>query len=205
MLINHCLTRYKLLSLLACLWLTSCATFQPQTAPAVDRDMTWAERSQTLSSIENWNLNALIAIRSSKDNGSATLNWQQTKRNYTISLFGPLGSNAVKLSGMPGKVLLETADGKKISATNPESLLATQTGWRLPVSNLYYWIRGLPAPNKPALKQFDAYHHLMSLHQQGWTIRYLHYVSFDRIDVPSKIYLDNPQLNVKIIINQWHF
>jgi outer membrane lipoprotein LolB len=203
------ITQYKFLTIfLVCLWLTGCASFQPfqrEMKPAVDQDMAWNDRVQMLSQIKNWDLKALIAIRNTKDNQSATLNWQQTKQNYEISLFGPLGSNAVTLTGQPGKVILATADGKKIVAANPESLLATQTGWQLPVSNLYYWIRGLPAPNSPSRKQFDAYHHLMILHQQGWIIRYQHYVSFKGIDVPSRIVLENSQLSVKIVINQWQF
>lgn len=203
------ITHYKFLTLLLiCLWLAGCASLQPfqeQTHPAIDQDMPWGERVQTLSGIENWDLKALIAVRNAKDDWGATLNWQQTKRNYEISLFGPLGTNAITLTGQPGSVILATADGKKITAANPESLLATQTGWRLPVSNLYYWIRGLPTPHSPSQKQFDAYHHIMILRQQGWIIHYQRYVSFRRIDVPSRIYLENPQLQVKIVVNQWQF
>ena len=198
-------TQLKFLILFICLWLSGCAALQPGVQPAMDKDLTWAERAQTLSRIQSWDLNGLIAIRSSKDNWSATLNWQQTRQNYTIFLFGPLGAGSLKLSGNPQGVTLEAANGKKFNARNAESLLAAQTGWRLPVSNLYYWVRGLPAPSSRALKQFDAYHHLMTLRQQGWTIRYAHYISIRQTDIPSKIFLENSDLSVKIIINQWVF
>ena len=63
--------------------------------------------------------------------------------------------------------------------------------------------RGLPVPTAPAQKQFDQYHHLTQLIQQGWTIQYLNYISVNHIDVPNKLFLNNPELNVKIIITQW--
>ncbi len=186
------------------LLLASCASMPTGQAPQ-NQNITWGSRVGTLSSVEDWDLKGLIAIRAAKDGGSANWHWRQSKNNYTISLFGPFGANSFTLTGTPSSVLLETSDGKKFNATTPELLLAQQTGWQLPISNLYYWIRGLPVPGVPAQKQFDTYHHLTALTQQGWTIHYLRYVSVNQIDLPNKIFLDNSQVNVKIIINQWQF
>jgi len=186
----------------ASLFIASCATSPVQPAPQ-NQSTAWGERVQALSKIQTWDLKGLIAIRTSRDAWTADWHWQQTHDNYSISLFGPLGSHAITLSGAPHQVMLQTSDGKKFTASNPESLLAEQLGWEIPISNLYYWVRGLPVPNMAAEKQFDSYHHLSFLTQQGWTIRYLRYTSVNQIDVPSKIFLENPALNVKIIINQW--
>lgn len=187
------------------LWLTSCATTPASTAPQ-NNTQDWGSRAHSLSEIQQWNLKALIAIRNmaKNENVTANLQWQQSARHYTILLFGPLGSGTAKLTGAPGNVKLETSDGKTFSAPTPERLLTQQTNWDLPVSNLYYWIRGLPVPNLPAEKQFDAYHHLTELQQQGWKVQFLSYTSTNQIDVPSKIFLFNPQMNVKIVIKEWN-
>jgi outer membrane lipoprotein LolB len=193
------------------LGLTGCATVtspSKQQAPVVHAEApTWGNRVEVLSNIQDWDLSALIAIRANatRDAGSANMKWKQSKQDYNILLFGPLGSNAVKLAGRPGKVSLETADGKTFNAATPEALLQQQSGWRLPVSNLYYWIRGLPVPNVPAQKSFDADHHLTELAQQGWTIRYERYKAVGQIDLPAKILLANAQVNVKIVIKNWQF
>jgi outer membrane lipoprotein LolB len=189
---------------LSLLTLTSCVTTPSNVQSPQNAPITWENRVGTLSSIENWNLQGLIAIRTQKDAFTANWQWQQQKdHRYSISLFGPLGSNAVQLTGSPGQVLLETSDGKKITSTSPESLLEQQLGWRLPVSSLYYWVRGLPVPNVSAQKQFDAYHHLTTLIQQNWTVQYLQYISVNHIDLPRKIALSNSDLNVKIVVNRW--
>lgn len=183
-----------------------CATTQyRQQPPAQNKNISWEGRAQKLSMVKTWNLNALIAIRHKQDAWSATLNWQQQNQSYHIVLFGPLGSHSYDLMGQPGSVKLTAANGKSVTASNPESLLLKQTGAEIPVSNLLYWIRGLPVPSCPVQKKFDAYNHLIVLEQQGWTIQYLRFVSVNNIDMPSKIFLVNPHLNVKILINHWEF
>lgn len=194
-----------LIACLLTLWLTSCATVPSGPAPQ-NTTQDWGSRAHSLSEIQQWNLKALIAVRNmaKNENVTANLQWQQSARNYTILLFGPLGAGSAKLTGAPGKVTLETADGKSHSAPTPERLLIEQTNWNLPVSNLYYWIRGLPVPNLPAEKHFDTFHHLVELQQQGWKVQFLSYTSANQIDVPNKIFLFNPQMNVKIVIKEWN-
>lgn len=188
------------------LTLASCATVSP---PKVEpttpqKTIAWENRVSTLSSIENWDLKGLIAIRQSKDAVSANWTWQQqANHHYTISLFGPLGSNSVQLTGSPDHVSLEMSDGKKFTAKTPEELVAQQSGWRLPVSSLYFWIRGLPVPGVPSQKQFDTEKHLTTLIQQGWRIQYLNYTPVNQMDLPSKMTLNNAELNVKIVIKHW--
>ncbi len=193
----------RLLVVCLSIFLASCASMTPQETAPKNETVSWENRAKTISDFQTWDLKALIAMRRQNDAWSATLQWQQQHDRYHIALFGPLGTNSYEINGRPGNVVLSSANGKKASASNPETLLTQQVGWSVPVSNLFYWIRGLPVPNVPAQKQLDKYNHLISLQQQGWNIHYLSYTSVDHIDVPSKIFLDNPEMNVKIIINQW--
>jgi outer membrane lipoprotein LolB len=186
------------------LWMTGCATVTPQ-VPAQNQMVTWNDRVKTLSAIQEWDLKAAIAMHTPREAESGSLHWQQEHDDYTISLFGPLGASSMILSGSPGKVELMTPQGKKIYATSPEILLAQTTGWHLPVSQLTYWIRGLPAPDAPSTKRFDAYKHLIELNQQGWKIQYLRYTSVNHVDLPTKIFMNYPALNVRILITQWQF
>lgn len=188
--------------------LTSCATVPPtstkQSVPQ-NESATWENRVGVLSNIQNWDLKGLIAIRNSRDAWSANWQWHQAPKGYNISLVGPLGSHSMQLTGTSTSVLLETSDGKKLKSTSPEALLEQQLGWRLPISNLYYWIRGLPVPGVAAEKQFDSSNRLSVLVQQGWRIQYARYSSINHVNLPSKMILNNSALNVKIIINQWQF
>lgn len=189
--------------LAAFLWLTGCATLPAPQTP-VNKNIDWNTRAETLSSIQEWDIKAQIGVRTNAEAQSASLSWQQHEKNYTIQVFGPMGVNSYVLTGSPKRVELLNAQGKAYYAKTPEELFIKQTGWNLPVSDLFYWIRGLPVAGIPADKHFDSFNHLTELTQDGWKIRYLRYTSVDNIDLPSKIYLENPRLNVKIIISQWY-
>jgi len=167
--------------------------------------LSWSVRKKQLNQIQHWQIQGAVAVRTSQKSFSATVNWKQCQSKYQINLFGPLGIGAVNLGGQTGHVVLQTSDHKKFVASNPEQLLQQQFGWHLPVSGLRYWIRGLPIPKVTAIKQFDRYHHLVTLQQQGWRIRYLQYMGVDHVDLPCKVFLDNPLLHLRIVVSRWVF
>ena len=107
----------------------------------------WREHKQQLTGLDGWQINGKIGIRAPKDSGSGTLFWLQRQDYYDIRLSGPLGRGAARLTGRPGKVSLEVANQGRYEAPTPEALLEEQLGWKLPVSHLAWWVRGLPAPD----------------------------------------------------------
>lgn len=191
--------RIIILSLI--LLLSGCATqLQPhQIAPS----LTWKQRQIQLKHIQTWQVSGATAIQTQQQAQSASLSWQQISRQqYVIDLFGPLGLGAVKLTGNANIVTLY-ANQRLYTANSPEQLLEENLGWQLPVSNLYYWIRGLPAPSLPAKMSFDSQHHLKTLTQQNWLINYISYQTVNDIDLPKKITLTNNLARVTVVISHW--
>jgi outer membrane lipoprotein LolB len=191
------------LIMMSMLTLTSCSTITPQAPTPKQQSLSWQARQQILSNLQTWKLNGKIAVQTDKDAGSASLDWQQKKAQYTISLMGPLGTNSMKLTGKPGQVTMETADGKHFSANTAEQLLSEQWGFNLPVSYLYYWVRGLPVPGLTHTDKMDNYQRLTSLSQQGFRVDYAAYVQTSKIDMPAKITISSPTLKTKIMIYDW--
>lgn len=183
-------------------FLNSCATITP--TPTSNKQIPWENREKTLSRLDNWRINGKIGVQTAQDSGSATINWTQTQQHYIISLLGPLGSNELTLNGGPGGVTMVSANGKQSSAASPEQLLAQQWGWHIPVSNLRYWIRGLPVPGIPASTHFDNYHRLSDLDQQGSHIQFLSYTTANGMELPQKIYITSPSIKTKIVIYEWN-
>jgi outer membrane lipoprotein LolB len=193
---------FKFIFLVAFLFLSGCASLTPlKTAQNVD--VKWDDRVQNLSAIKSWNLKAAIALHTSKEADSGSLQWHQELDHYSFLLMGPLGSSSILLTGSPDQVELITPQGKKFYAKSAEILLEQQTGWRLPVSELAFWIRGLPAPGVGAKKQFDSFHRLTVLEQAGWRIQFLRYTTVNHVDLPTKIFLNYPSLSVRLVVTQW--
>jgi len=185
---------------------SSCGTTTSpnKTATAANTPIPKKERQTDLSNINSWRISGKIAVQSAKDSGSASVNWIQNRGQYSISLLGPLGSHGLKLTGGPGHVTLQTSDGKSYNANSPEQLLAERWGFHLPVSNMRYWVRGMPVPGPSAKTHFDDYGRLTDLVQQGWHVEYQSYTKIARVDLPERISITSPSLKVKIVIYQWN-
>jgi outer membrane lipoprotein LolB len=181
---------------------TSPSGFQEFGKPLGTHYLDWPQRSAQLAAINSWHAQGSIGIHTINKGWNASFNWVQQERNYGLALFGPLGAGRVQLMGTPQQVVLQTSHGS-YSAATPEVLLQQQIGWSIPVSDLYYWIRGLPAPRYHPHYSFDMNRHLVQLSQDGWHIIYLRYVSVNGIDLPDRMLISNAGLQVRIVITQW--
>ncbi len=181
--------------------LSSCTTFRPPGAPP--QQISWQTRESALAKINQWHLNGKLAVRTPRDSGSATIDWAQHQDRYLISLYGPLGTGGMTLSGRQGHIVLKTHDGKRYTADSPESLLAEHWGFKLPVSNLRYWVRGMPVPGIAAQTHTDRYGRLSALDQAGWHIRYDDYQTVQGVDLPSKVSITDGHLTTKLVIYTW--
>lgn len=153
--------------------------------------------------LSSWEISGAMAARNNKKGWSASLNWaQQGINHYKIRLFGPLGGGSIIIEKSGG--VITYADGpKKISSRNADELLVQQTGIRLPVNNLYYWVRGLPAPGAVQSSHVDQHHNLSTLNQAGYTIHYSNYTTINNVSLPGKIQLQGRDATIKLVIKQW--
>ena len=191
------------------LLLTGCASLSSQPiiengAPLGHHYLPWPKRQAELMGITKWSAEGSIAAHNSHQGVNASFHWEQQGSNYTLDIFGPLGVNRVQLSGNTTGVTLKTAD-HIYTADTPEQLLQQQLGWSLPVSNLYYWLRGLPSPGSRFGRSLDPNNHLVHLVQGGWDLLYLRYLSINGIDLPDRILIHNPQWQIRLLIRQWQF
>jgi len=188
--------------LLVFIFLAGCA---PQLTPAPPsyQLIPWQQRANALANIQNWQFKSALSIITPHRATIAAIDWQQTGRHFFIHFSGPFFIGDAIIQGYPGTVTFTTARNETYTASTPEKLLQTQLGWQLPISNLNYWIRGLPVPGEPATTQFDQYDHLIQLKQHGWTIHYTDFQPVGKIDLPRKMTLDSASLKVKLAIQEW--
>lgn len=198
-----CFRSLTILSLLLSLLLYGCASpMQVNFTPQNYQTKPWQQRKTHLVKKKQWYMQGAVSIQVQNKTQMGSFTWQQQQDNYTIQLSGPLNIAGVQLRGNSQNVALWRG-GKWNYANTPETLMKQQLGWYLPISNLYYWVRGLPAPGIPAKEQHDQFGHLSDLQQQGWQITYQAYQTRGNVDLPRKIYLNNQGLHAKLVIKQW--
>lgn len=176
-----------------------------QPPSSFDPELTWQERRLALQKLGGWKLKGRLAIDAIHEAWTGTLRWVQKDEKFEILWISPLGQGSVELQGNPERVTLRVPKEAPITAASAEELLGIRLGWSLPVSGLRYWLLGLPAPGLPvASRSLDSFGRLHSLSQGGWQIRYLGYQSVENYQLPGKVFLDNPKLRLRLVIDRWH-
>ncbi|MGE8495860.1 MAG: lipoprotein insertase outer membrane protein LolB [Pseudomonas sp.] len=163
----------------------------------------WNAHKARIATLDAWQINGKVGIRAPRDSGSGTLFWLQRQDYYDIRLSGPLGRGAARLTGRPGKILLEVANQGRYEAESPEELLQQQLGLNLPVSHLLWWIRGLPAPDSKSRVTLDGDSRLAQLSQDGWDVEYTRYAEQNGYWLPERLKLEGHDLQVTLVIKDW--
>ncbi len=200
--------------------LTSCASHwaahhKPeqinQTQTHLTPEAAWKQNQLTLNRFQNWDAQGRIAVSRKKEGESASFSWQYCPEHFFLKLFGPFGSGAMELDGMlsgPNQHVTLRHGNKIQYAKTAEDLLYQQVKWRVPLSGLTYWIKGLPVPNQ-AIEDLNLNTDgsISKLTQLGWEITYAKYhdfnTPFEKIKLPTKIYLISNELEVKLAIRHW--
>lgn len=192
-----------LLLLLTLLFVSGCAHRGSLTPP---QDV--VEHQRQLQAISDWQLIGKLGIRTAGDSGSASLKWVQQRANYQINLSGPLGQKSMIITGTPEKVRLEQTGEPVQEAKTAEALIKQSAGWTLPVAQLAYWVRGVPAPKLRIshLQQNDS-GLLDQLMQGGWSISYSNYrdQTFNGtiLPLPGKVTAEYEDVRLILVIREW--
>jgi outer membrane lipoprotein LolB len=194
----------KHLSLLALLWLVTACVHQPSLTPPENL----REHQQQLQAIADWQLQGKLGVRTPDENGSASVKWTQEMANYQLSLSGPLGQKRMIITGTPGKVRLEQTGEPAQEARSPEALLKKQLGWTLPVTQLAYWVRGVPAPKSRITRIEQNDDGLIAFLQQGgWLVTYSNYqdqtFNDTTLALPGRIIAEYEDVRLTLVIRQW--
>jgi len=182
--------------------LSACANLHVAQDQTQFTDQSPKVRMVNLSAIQNWSISGAMSVTQRGKGHIFSFNWIEKGDSYTIKLSATLNLASLVILGQPGKVTLVKGDYMYHAAT-PEALLATQADTQLPISDLKYWVRSIPAPNQRYLAQYDRYGHLIDLQQDGWHVTFSNFLTVGQVDVPQKIMMTSPDLTVRIVVKQW--
>ncbi len=152
----------------------------------------------------SWQAEGKISIQMASDRQSASFKWTQNKDNYEIHLFGPFGQGATWLRRTSRGVTLENVKSGQHKAVSAEALMQEVLGWQVPVTNLQFWLRGMPAKKpRPQNLERDPAGFLSHLHQEGWQVDYSRRQDFNGWWLPTRILATRDDLRLTIAIKNW--
>lgn len=170
------------------------------------QSLSWQQRQLQLQQLDHWVLSGRVAITTREEGWHATLYWKQFPQKYEIKVIAPFGGGTVMLKGDREGVMLYADDSPPEFATNATSLLTRRLGWHFPVESLRYWVLGLPDPSiqrQDSSIEFDLEHRISNLSQSGWRVRFLRYQQVDGYELPARIFLENDELSVRLVVQKW--
>ena len=173
--------------------LGGCSWLQPE--PPMSGTLLAMQSSATMT---DWRISGKVGLRGTDFAESAYLNWQQCGDDYTITLSGPLGQGAARIQRANQRVVL-TLDNRRLEGDSAEQLLQDEFGWALPVQELYYWSRGLPAPGS----RYHINKEGNSFSQSGWQLLYPKVTTSGSYTLPTRVVAMQPDLKVTLLIGEW--
>ena len=191
--------------LIVALLLSGCAHQLPK-APLISED--WPRHQAQVEAFKHWQATGKLAVKVPNGGGSMSLRWQHEPDGFHIDFNGPFGQNILSITGEPNHVILSEPGKDSISAKTAEELIRRNTGWTIPVTQLAFWVRGLPAPNAKVTRFAPNAQGLIGeLEQLGWKVSYGDYLSVangaETIAMPGRIIAEFKDMRLTLAIREW--
>ena len=163
----------------------------------------WEQRRQVLDDISHWEFIGSLNVRDASDAHSSRIRWQQQDDVYQINLWGTFNVGATQIDGRPGEVQIVQQGEDPVFTESPEELLYQELGYELPVTELNYWIKGIPAPGASSELQFGENNQLRAFNQLGWQINYMAFTNFGTETLPTRIRIEKTPLRLDLTRLRW--
>ena len=183
------LARLGLVGLLA---LSACASIQPSPPPP---------QRPLRESVEGFSLEGRLSVKREGQNYSGLVSWQHRAGRDEILLSTPLGQGVASLLGDEHQARLELADHRVYTAADVEGLSEQVFGARLPLAHLPIWVLGRASADGRMVR--DELHRPAHLVDQGWEIDYRAFESDAPDALPTRLFLQRGDLEVRLAIDSW--
>jgi outer membrane lipoprotein LolB len=176
--------------------------------PKVELPANWSIKKHQLQQFTEWQLRARLAYKNNDDSFSASMVWNESPQSSQIRLLNPLGISLVSVDVNTNMATLE-ADGEIYQGDDINSLLYQITGWDIPVSDLRYWIIGLPQEDDTLSFYENGSIKRLYPHCDGceqWQIDFLDYTEHQGLVLPRSLVISNLSKEntfIKLRVSSW--
>lgn len=144
--------------------------------------------------LNEWSVEGAMTINTGNGDQKTFFEYKNINGEYEITLkpSSPTAPVGASLKGVEGE-----PDSVQVEASEPEAeKLADTLKAALPLDDVGYWLRALPATDEANLKEDEDV--MASLQESGWTVDYGRYMQVNRYLLPEKMSLKNGNTKVKI-------
>jgi outer membrane lipoprotein LolB len=165
----------------------------------------WNARTRTLASLMDWQFKGRIGVSTGNEGFNGELRYSQIDNGFRAMVSGPLGFGTIRLEGYGRSITVIDKDGEEWILTDPEIDLHNMYGWTIPVTNLRFWVLGIPNPTMPADTEFNEDGLLVSLKQDTWLIKITQYRDGGGQLMPRRLSAISGENKIRLVIDNWIF
>lgn len=176
---------------------------------------------QSPTELSVWTARGKMMIASGSEKVSGYFYWQQNNQDFKFSLNTLIGINMFELSVANGQATL-VVDGNTYKDDTAENLVYKLTGYRLPISQLRWWVLGVIDENPQAqsqqlilaqtnqqnstelMGQGDQVKSLsVGYNNQTWQIDYQSWQQVLQFSLPKSMQLKSVNNRIKLSFSDW--
>src|SRR5687767_14257287 len=154
---------------LAVATLAGCRTAPPKVIVGPGADAPWAEQRAALGQLDRYGLNGRVVVAANGQGFSASLRYAQQPRAANLSLDGPLGIGGLRLEIEGEDLEVTTSRGETLDGQEARAELERRLGFELPLSELRWWLLGIPAPGEASVNTQES-GEIRDFTQNGWRV-----------------------------------
>lgn len=185
-------------ALVAGLTLAGCATVPvvPSAPPAA------AERN-ALENFQTWHASGRVAVKTANDGWSAGFDWREADDRGELAVRGPFGAGSARITRTSQNIRIESGSAAPIDVPAPfdalEPTLVERLGVPLPLTQLRWWLVGVPAPGVDSSGGGAAFE------QSGWKVRVDEYSSVDGAPapLPRRLVMERETTRIRVLVDRW--
>jgi outer membrane lipoprotein LolB len=190
-----------LAALLALLLLGGCRT-APPLQPG-DPNRPWPEQRTALRALDRYQLAGRVAVNAGSQGFTASLRYEQRRREASLALDGPLGIGGIRVTLDGEDIGVATSRGEKLDGAAARAALEQRLGFEIPLAMLRWWLLGVPDPDLPAVETTDANGFTQSFDQQGWQVEITQRAPALGFQLPKRLTATRAGARLKLIVERW--
>jgi outer membrane lipoprotein LolB len=190
-------------ALAALMLAAGCRTLPPGAPVGPGADAPWPEQRAALEKLDRYALNGRVAVAAQGQGFSATLRYQQQPRGSNLALDGPLGIGGLRVQIDGQDIEIATSRGEKLDGQSARDELERRLGFQLPLTELRWWLLGIPAPGEASVNQDAGSGEIHDFTQGGWRVSINTRAAGLGFSLPQKMTAEREGARLKLFVQGW--
>jgi outer membrane lipoprotein LolB len=187
----------------AALVLASCRTAPPTAIIGPGADAPWPEQRSALEKFDRYSLEGRVAVAANGQGFSASLRYQQQPLRSNLALDGPLGIGGLRVALDGQDLEIATSRGEKLDGDAARAELERRLGFALPLSELRWWLLGVPAPGEVSVDQNADSGEIRGFTQSGWRVSINTRAAALGFSLPQRLTAEREGARLKLLVERW--